>query len=275
MEQPDLSIFQHISTPIMQIQRLYPLFFLVLVAASSSAQSSGPWHNKKCAVVLTYDDALNVHLDNAIPALDSLRLKGTFYLTCKEPAFTKRVPAWKRAAAKGHELANHTIFHPCTGGPGREWLSADYDLRNYSVRRMQDEIRLTNDLLQIVDGKKKRTFAYPCGDLRIHDSLYLDTSLFVAARGTNDLLTDIHQKDLFNIGCFGVNMHTGDQLIAEVKKAMASGKALVFLFHGVGGEHDLNVSLEAHSQLLHFLKKNEKDIWVPTFIEMAEWIKGN
>lgn len=265
----------------MQSKIRFPLLVLVLmvlmmpIAEIVSAQSNQVWHNKRCAVVLTYDDALDVHLDNAIPALDSLKLKGTFYLTCKEPAFTQRIAAWKRAASKGHELANHTIFHPCTGGPGREWLSADYDLRNYSVKRMQDEVRLTNDLLSIVDGKKKRTFAYPCGDLKIHDSLYLDTTIFVAARGTDDALTGIGHKDLFNIGSFAVDMHSGNQLIAEVKKAMAAGKALVFLFHGVGGGHDLNVSLEAHSQLLHFLKENQKDIWVPSFIELAEWIKGN
>ncbi|MBO9631865.1 MAG: polysaccharide deacetylase family protein [Chitinophagaceae bacterium] len=248
---------------------------MMLMFEIVSAQTNWVWHNKRCAVVLTYDDALDVHLNNVVPALDSLKLKGTFYLTCKEPAFTQRIAAWKRAAAKGHELANHTIFHPCTGGPGREWLSADYDLRNYSVKRMQDEVRLTNDLLHIADGKKKRTFAYPCGDLKIHDSLYLDTTLFVAARGTENTLTGIDQKDLYNIGCFAVDMHTGEQLIAEVKKAMAAGKALVFLFHGVGGGHDLNVSLEAHRQLLHFLKANQKEIWVPSFIEMAEWIKGN
>ena len=34
----------------------------------------------------TYDDALNVHLDNVIPALDSLNLKGTFYLSGYFPA---------------------------------------------------------------------------------------------------------------------------------------------------------------------------------------------
>ena len=39
------------------------------------------WNGKKCTVVLTYDDALNVHLDNAIPLLDSFRLKGSFYLS--------------------------------------------------------------------------------------------------------------------------------------------------------------------------------------------------
>ena len=45
------------------------------------AQTGTTWHGKKCAVVLTYDDGLNVHLTNVIPALDSVGLKGTFYVS--------------------------------------------------------------------------------------------------------------------------------------------------------------------------------------------------
>ncbi|MEO5581972.1 MAG: polysaccharide deacetylase family protein, partial [Saprospiraceae bacterium] len=44
------------------------------------AQNTGNWNGKKCAVVLTYDDALNIHLDKVIPQLNSYNFKGTFYL---------------------------------------------------------------------------------------------------------------------------------------------------------------------------------------------------
>jgi peptidoglycan/xylan/chitin deacetylase (PgdA/CDA1 family) len=66
--------------------RLSLLIFPLLVSFSfSHAQNETSWKGKKCAVVLTYDDALNVHLDNAIPLLDSLGLKGTFYLSGNFP----------------------------------------------------------------------------------------------------------------------------------------------------------------------------------------------
>ncbi len=106
--------------------------------------------------MLTYDDAIDPHLDKAIPVLDSLGLKASFYLTCSSPAFTKRTAEWKRVAANGHELANHTLFHPCDGGPGREWVPAEYDMRQYSIRRMQDELRMTNAVLHILDGKASK-----------------------------------------------------------------------------------------------------------------------
>src|SRR5688572_24042868 len=68
------------------------------------------WHGKKAAVVLTYDDALDVHLDHAIPALDSLGFKGSFYLSAAFPGSKNRIPDWRKAAANGHELGNHTYF---------------------------------------------------------------------------------------------------------------------------------------------------------------------
>jgi hypothetical protein len=40
----------------------------------------------------------------------------------------------------------------------------------------------------------------------------------------------------------------------------------------VGGEHNINVSLEAHNQLVNFLKQNEKDIWIAPLAEIAKYI---
>lgn len=121
---------------------------LVSIGLFSSAQNKRVWNNKNCAVVLTYDDALNVHIDNAIPVLDSLKLKATFYLSGYSGVLNSRMTEWETIAKKGHELANHTLFHPCTGKrPGREFVTADYDLNNYSLRRLTDEIKMTNTLL--------------------------------------------------------------------------------------------------------------------------------
>ena len=247
---------------------LYTLF--------AGAQEKAPWNKKQCAVVLTYDDALNVHLDHAVPALDSFRLKGTFYLTAAAPAFTKRIAQWEKVARNKHELANHTLFHPCDGNlPGRSWVSRDYNLATYSLRRIQDEIRMTNTVLEAVDGKKERTFAYPCGDTRVGDSLYLNglKGDFIAARGVQSVSVPFGATDLYNVGSYMINGQTGEELIEMVKKAMQTKSLIVFLFHGVGGEHSLNVSLEAHSKLLRFLKANEKAIWNPTFIEAAKYLQ--
>jgi sialate O-acetylesterase len=250
--------------------------FLITIQGTVSAQTATTWNNKKCAVVLTYDDALNVHLDNAIPVLDSLKLKATFYLSNQNGVLSKRIDDWRRIAKNGHELANHTYYHPCIGRkPGREFVSGKYDLSSYSIDRITDEIRINNTVLKAIDGKEKRTFAYPCGDTKIGDSTYLSPlqNDFVAARGTNAEMLKLNDVDLLNIGCYVVTGQSGQQLIDLVKKATATNTLLVFLFHGVGGEHSLNVSLQAHRELLQFLKHNQRDIWVAPLLEIAQYIK--
>jgi len=257
------------------MNKYFLLLTAVLFATNAFAQKAELWHNKKAAVVLTYDDALSQHLDNAIPVLDSLGLKATFYLTASYPGCTERMADWKRAAAKGHELGNHTLFHPCNGGPGRDWVKGDQDMNFYSVPRMVKEIRMTNAFLEALDGKNKRTFAFPCADTRIHDTPYINglKNDLIAARNVRAEIQAIDKIDLYNISCFMISGQSGDEMIAMVKQAMAANSLIVFLFHGVDGGNSLNVSLPAHRQLLHFLKQNQKDIWVAPMLDVAEYVK--
>lgn len=254
------------------------LFCLPFLAVASSAQSNNVWKGKRSAVVLTYDDGLNVHLTNTVPALDSAGLKGTFYISDYANNLQAQISGWRIAALKGHELANHTIWHPCEGGrAGREFVKGDYDLRFYTVRRMTDEIRTMNNLLKAIDGKTKRTFAFPCGDAKINDTAYIEgmKAEFVAARGVSGAMPTINNVNLYDFPGLMVNGQSGEELIALVKQAEEKGALLVFLFHGVGGEHGLNVSLPAHRQLLQYLKRRQKEIWVAPLVEVAEYVKNH
>src|SRR6185436_9585437 len=91
-----------------KFMRILLLLVLIVPAVVGYTQSNQQWNGKKCAVVLTYDDAIDQHLDNAIPVLDSLGLKATFYVTAFSSSMQKRLNDWKKLASKGHELGNHT-----------------------------------------------------------------------------------------------------------------------------------------------------------------------
>lgn len=255
---------------------LIPALFFLLANMSGHAQFNQPWQGKKCAVVLTYDDAINQHLDNAIPILDSLALKATFYVTAFSTSVQTRMDDWKKLAANGHELGNHTLYHPCIGGKGREWVKPEYDMKNYTVQKMIDEIRMTNLFLQALDGKTKRTFAFTCGDMKIGDSSFINAleEDFTAARAVRPQMHKINEVDLYNVDCYMVNGETGTQMIDWTKKAMETNSLLVILFHGVGGGNALNVQLPAHKELLQFLKQNENDIMIAPMITVAEHIKS-
>ena len=248
-----------------------------MAMATCRAQQPDSWNHKSCAVVLTYDDAIDADLDNVIPALDSMGFKATFYLIGSSSVIANRMAEWRKAAAEGHELGNHSMFHPCDGSmPGRTWVSPANDLSKYSVPRAVAEIRQTNVLLQAIDGRTRRTFAYPCGDRTIHDTLFYNwlQKDFVAARGVTGKLDTLGKVDLDNIDCFAMNGQTADQMIDLVRRAIQTHTLLVFLFHGVGGGHNINVGLHEHSELLHFLKDHEKQIWIAPMVEVADYIRA-
>jgi peptidoglycan/xylan/chitin deacetylase (PgdA/CDA1 family) len=253
------------------------IFALLFIASSLTgySQTVQPWNGKKCAIILTYDDAIDQHLDNAIPVLDSLKLKATFYVTAFSQSMQTRLNDWKELVAKGYELGNHTLYHPCIGGKGREWVKAEYDLNNYTVKRMVDETRMTNLFLRALDGKTKRTFAFTCGDMKIGDSSFINPMKndFVAARAVRNEMHKINEIDLYNVDCFMVNNHSFGQMKEWVDKAIQTNSLLVILFHGVGGGNALDVSLSVHRDILKYIKQHQKDIWVAPMLDIAEYVK--
>lgn len=258
-------------------KELYAVALTIFLSLQSFSQNNLPWQGKKCAVVLTYDDAIDQQLDNALPVLDSLGLKATFYITAFSSSMQSRMSEWKHLAENGHELGNHTLFHPCFGGPDRTWVKPEYDLRNYTVERMVNETRMTNLFLQSLDGKTRRTFAFTCGDMKIGDSSFINGMKkdFVAARAVRNEMHKINEIDLYNVDCFVVNGEGSVQLIEWAKKAMETNSLLVILFHGVGGGNSLNVSVQAHREFLVFLKQNQKDILIAPMINVADYVRSS
>lgn len=138
------------------------------------------------------------------------------------------------------------------------------------------EIRSANTTLQAIDGKTHRTFAYPCGDLTIKDSFFYAALRhdFAAARGVQPSMPTIDKVNLDNVPCYAMMNQSAEAMIDLVRQAMRTHGLLVFLFHGVGGGHAINEGLAEHSALLHFLKENEKDIWVAPMVDVADYIRA-
>ena len=253
------------------------LFLTTLSDIEAQKTRDGLWNNKKCAVVLTYDDAMDVHLDNVVSVLDSLELKATFYVTGSSSSLAARLPEWRAVAQAGHELGNHTLFHPCHGkSKDRKWVKPEYDLDDYTITRFMDEIKVENTLLSAIDGKQKRTFAYTCGDSTAGDSSFVRSlkKYVVAARGVQNGLNYIDSINLFNIKIIGVRKQPVEKLIEKISAAQKEGALLVFLFHGVGGGVPYSISASEHKKLVSYLKQHDNDIWVAPMIEIAEYIRA-
>ncbi len=226
------------------------------------------------AICLTYDDGIDSHLDVAIPELNQSGLRGTFYLQ-GDNIRPDQIPGWRAAAEKGHELGNHTAFHPCNGN--LDFITPEFATENYTVRRFLRELQVINTLLYAIDGQAERTFAYTCGDTEYGGVSVIDTlrqsGLFVAVRGSGrGVVSDIPAMETFDVPSWGKVEGTGEEHIEMVRKAGQAGGLLVFTFHGVGGDY-LQVSTEAHRELLAYLSDHSDTYWVAPFREVMAYVR--
>lgn len=245
---------------------------LLVAAAASAAPFAWPG-GAKAAVSLGYDDALASQLDHVIPALNQRGLRASFYIPINGPTLPARQHEWKAAAAAGHELGNHSLFHGCSANlPGRDWVQPHRDLERQLPAQVQEQVIAANTWLQSLDGRTRRTFTPPCFDLQAggQDFVAALRPHFVAYRAAAPALTtDTAQLDPYAMPAYFVQDWTGAQLIELVEKAAAQGALVSLLFHGVGAEH-LSVTREAHDQLLDHLARNKARFWTDSFVNIME-----
>lgn len=236
---------------------------------------------RRCAVALTFDDGLPIHHELAGPALEARGLRGSFYLHIATAPTADPMP-WRALAARGHELGNHTLFHPCRSRPGWGWLDPAFDLRRYTPTRFQQEVRVANAFLKLIDGCGERTFAATCYDTHlgqgrnktaIADLIRPD---FVAARGrrTDKPMIVSDGLDLMNLECLEADGLSLAGLLEAIDETREQGGWLVPVIHGIGsGTHHLFVEPAILDGLLDHLAA-ARDVWVAPLIEIAKWVRA-
>lgn len=248
---------------------------LALVASPALAQSQWP-EGKRAAVVLTYDDSLDSQLDYAVPALAAARIKGTFFLSNVRAA---QVARWRRVATSGHELGNHSLFHPCRAAAYPS--DPRYTAEAYTPATMVREIVQQEALLTAIDGRTGHGYASPCGEEAAGGRPYLPALRASGAVGyvrvTDESDADLRRPpaeiDPWRIPAMSFpETATGADLIAAARKAEAGGGLLVIVFHGVGGDY-LQTSDAAHRALLGWLAAHRRTVWTPTLGEAVAWVR--
>lgn len=261
------------------MKKLIFLFAIIYSVSPIFAQNieDNYWNGKESSVVLTYDDATDSHLDYVLPVLDSLNLKATFYIPGHSQCLYQRMDEWEKLASEGHELGNHTLFHPCHGKSlNRKWVNPDHDLDDYTVGQYLDEIIVQNTMLKAIDGKNERTLAYTCGDLDVAGESVIShmKEYFVAARGVQNGLNHQGKIDLYNLKIQSVRGQAIEVLKTRVDDAIREKALLVFLFHGVEKGSPLSTSYAIHKELAEYIKSKESEIWIAPMVDVADFVKG-
>ena len=255
------------------------LIIFVLASSCGQTKKEFSWPNgTMAAIALTYDDGLPSHVNTAAPALKQYGFNATFYPTLSSPSLTDEKEKWAKLVVDGHELGNHTVYHPCQKSKeGMEWVKDEHDLDNYTPKEIAEEINIANTLLTEMDGNQSRTFAYPCSHHFAGGESYVGfvSSQFPSARSSSEEqseLIKISDIDLYNVPSWAPNNHGADELISYIQKIIDLETFSTITFHGIGAEH-MRVSKEAHEKMLQFLDSNRDKIWVATFEEITEYLK--
>lgn len=257
-------------------------------------------------ISLTFDDGLDCHLDTAIPLLDRFGLHGTFFIDVGSERFARRRDEWQTTAANGHELGNHTVFHP--GVSTKPWVTEGIAIENYTLDRMDRELRMANSVLAMLDGRAERTFAFPCSNpflgrpgwprrlltrtglertrlmgwidrfgldagSQLVDYTPLVRERFIAARcgGLPATALPAVPPNRYRIGGVEGDGLDAEQLSAAVDAAIERQAWLVLVFHGIGGGHRLSCDRDVFESLLAKLAADSR-VEVLTFLNAAKRI---
>lgn len=244
-----LPVIVFVSSPFMRkITFLTCVLFFVSAAIVDAQEFSIAKYkgNSKSALSFTFDDGAADQGTIAVPELEKRGWRGTFWVI---PANVDKTGSdhpmnWRRLAElsdRGHEVSNHGMTHVRLTGLGskevfREIHSADSAIASHTA-------------------KVPRTFCYPFNDRNKE---------ITAAASFGRVGTRTFQYALGG-------RNTAADMDAHLKKNIEEGAWLVTMTHGILDGYDHFESLDPFVSFLDTVKVHEKDIWVGTFEQVAEY----
>jgi peptidoglycan/xylan/chitin deacetylase (PgdA/CDA1 family) len=222
-------------------------------------------------ISLTYDDATGSHLSVAAPSLERRGLKGTFFVADRHGTLSAKPEPWRKLRQAGHELAAHTLKHPCP--QAGLWSPPGIEMDQFDEAMMETDLKANIALIRdLGETRTELSFAYPCGctwlgpDKRSY--IPMIKKYFCAARSCIEGYEDPKRPDFYETRCINATGMNGRQLIAAAEKAAVGGHWAVFMFHGVGGDY-LSVTREDHDEFLDYLLSRTREFVVEPFGDAA------
>ena len=253
------------------------ILFPCKILLAQQGESTFAWpEGKQIAISLSFDDARASQVDAGTALLDQYGVKGTFYVVPN--SVKQRLEGWKKAVISGHEIGNHSFNHPCTGN--FPW-SRQKAIENYTLKKMRNELILTNKAIKELLGVEAEVFAYPCGQTYIgrgkNTKSYVPvvSKLFLSGRGWLDEGPNAPQFcDLAQLTGMEMDGKDFDQILPLIENAKKSGAWLVLAGHEMGGSGNQTTRLSMLKKLIEYAQNPANGIWIAPVGTVAKYIKG-
>jgi peptidoglycan/xylan/chitin deacetylase (PgdA/CDA1 family) len=197
----------------------------------------------RCAVSLTFDDALSSQLDKAVPILDRHGIHATFFILTANGK--KNWARWKGVGESGHELGGHSQTHP--------QLSRVNDPR--WVRRAIDGCAA---VIEHNTGGRPLSFAYPFSDV--------DDVLRRKVRS-------VYFVDRDSCRMWGGEGFTARDGIANIEQAARKREWFFCMMHGVDDDSFKAMPSDALDGIAEYLAAHRDTIWTDTYLSVALYMK--
>jgi peptidoglycan/xylan/chitin deacetylase (PgdA/CDA1 family) len=247
---------------------------LVVAAQEDSEKFTWP-DGKRGAISLSFDDGWPSQIDIGLPLLDKYNVQATFYVV---PArINKRLGGWKQAVAKGHEIGNHTLHHPCT--ENFDWVNSKNAIENYTLEKIRMELFEANRQIENLIGVTPESFAYPCGATSVGRGLKSKSFIPVVAKifvSGRDWLGEVSNNpakvDIAQV--LGIKMDDKDfegihDILEEAKK---EGRWLVLVGHEIGSKGAYTTRTAMLEKLLAYIQNPKNQLWVAPVGTVAKYI---
>ena len=253
------------------------ILFPCKILLAQQGESTFAWpEGKQIAISLSFDDARASQVDAGTALLDQYGVKGTFYVVPN--SVKQRLEGWKKAVISGHEIGNHSFNHPCTGN--FPW-SRQKAIENYTLKKMRNELILTNKAIKELLGVEAEVFAYPCGQTYIgrgeNTKSYVPvvSKLFLSGRGWLDEGPNAPQFcDLAQLTGMEMDGKDFDQILPLIENAKKSGAWLVLAGHEMGASGNQTTRLSMLKKLIEYAQNPANGIWIAPIGTVAKYIKG-
>ena len=238
--------------------------------------SGFPWPGgAKMALSLSFYDGCSSQVTHAVPVLDSLNAKATFY--AQPDNLLEELELWQQAAAAGHEFGNHTVGHPCTGNFA--WVRYDgVVLESYDLDRMRSEILQANDEIEKLLGVRPVSFAYPCGQTYVgrgkntKSYVPLVAELFQTGRRWLDETSNAPEHfDTAQVMAMRMDGEDFDAVHRMIERTKRSENWLVLAGHSVG-DSPYRTNLDMLRALVVYAQDPNNGVWLAPVSEVASFI---
>ncbi len=259
-----------------------PVFVLVLQSLQLCGQNGESaerfqWpEGKKVALSLSFDDARLSNVDVGLDLFEKFDVKVTYYVI--PGAVEKRLAQWKKAVLQGHEIGNHTLYHPCSGNFTWDQEKA---LESYNLAAMRQELLDANDQINTLLGVTPVSFAYSCGQTYVgrgqetRSYVPLIDELFDSGRGWLDEGTnDPYFVDFAQLQ--GVEMD-GKDFEQDIKPILKSAQEhshwVVLAGHEIGPDGRQTSRTKMLEELMTYVRDSVSDIWLAPVGEVTSYVR--